>query len=126
MSATAASKELAKLVKVDRNLDNSKLMDDAKAWCEELCEIEKMELNQTGVSKEIADIFHGLSLDAHYLKNYKTGLYIGGKQYPTRAAVAVLILKAQVKQSFTVGPIYYCDENYNVLAKLEDGNIIPM
>ena len=114
------------MVKVNSDLNNSKLTAEASAWLKEICKIEKIDPNLAAVSKELQNIFHRLSLKAHYLKNYDTGLYIGGEEFPTRAAVAILILKAQMQKAFKAGPIYYCDEKYNVLARLKDGNVIPI
>jgi hypothetical protein len=129
LSATKASQQLAN--SVTRDGDRSKLDTEATSWLTELCLIEnkkcEVELEQP-VSTELNSVYHNLSttifLDLHYLPSYyQEGLYIGGRAFPTRAAIAILILKAQSEKNLMVGPIFYCDKNYQVLATLDHGNV---
>jgi hypothetical protein len=122
LSATKASQELAN--SVTRDSDRSKLDTEATSWLTELCLIENMTCEVAPVSTELNSVYHNLSLDMHHLPSYyQEGLYIGGRAFPTRAAIAILILKAQSEKNLMVGPIFYCDENYQVLATLDHGNV---
>ena len=81
---------------------------------------------EASTCRELKDIYHGLSLNKHYLPGFNSGLYIGGLPLPTRGAVAILILTAQTGGDFNVDPIYFADEQYNTQYELKGGDVFPV
>jgi hypothetical protein len=115
---------LAKLAKVDSNLENNKLTPLAKKWLEALNGGMPVDKSlEASTCRELKDIYHGLSLSPHYLRGFNNGFYIGGHPLPTRGAIAILILTAQTEKKFEVEPIYFADEQYNKQCELRGGNV---
>ena len=118
---TEATKELTKLVKSQ----NNKLSVEAKQWLDDLSGGHASAGDEQAVCKEMIQIYHQLSKDVHYIKDATPGLYIGADHFPTRAASAIHILKAQNLGTFTQ-PVYYCDVNYDPVFELLGGKVSPV
>mmetsp|Transcript_14845 Transcript_14845/g.48427 ORF Transcript_14845/g.48427 Transcript_14845/m.48427 type:complete len:261 (-) Transcript_14845:294-1076(-) len=127
VSATAATQELAKLVLEPPDLTSRKLYGDAQDWLKDLKGDSTLDTNdERNVCKLFAELFTNLSLDHHHqngLPGEDPGMYIGGKHFPVRAAVAILVLEAQKQGAFDLEPIYFCDDTYNPQFKLSGGQI---
>ena len=120
---TETTKELTKLVKSQNKLHGNKLSVEAKQWLDDLSGGPASANDEQAVCKELIQIYHHLSKDFHYIKDATPGLYIGADHFPTRAASAIHILKAQKLGTLTQ-PIYYCDVNY--VFELLGGNVTPV
>jgi len=136
VTATAATQSLAKEVVNPQNLTATKLQlyDDAQDWLKFLLgkntsdTLEKSEEQQ--VCRQLPGLYSLLSADFHQrragVSTDDPGMYIGGKPFSVRAAVAILVLEAQKREVFDIEPIYFCDDQFIPKFQLSRGVITKL
>lgn len=103
--------------------DKRELTDKAKDWLEKLVTVAKAKADGKDVVSRLSRLWSSLSIDIHTFqgKGYH-GLCVGGT-FPTNAAVALLVLKAQ-EDGKCSDVLYFTDGgDFNVTAKLEGGKV---
>mmetsp|Transcript_18054 Transcript_18054/g.72314 ORF Transcript_18054/g.72314 Transcript_18054/m.72314 type:complete len:175 (-) Transcript_18054:105-629(-) len=125
-SMTAATLMLARQLKVDGDLENSKLSDEAYEWVKQLTgqDTVSRQFNES-VCNEVKDIYHGLSMDAHF-RDGRAGWYIAGEKLPTLVAVAMMVLEAQKSDAFPtdIPPIFFCSLDGKIRFQLKGSKLL--
>jgi len=136
VTATAATQSLAKEVLNPQNLTATKLQlyDDAKGWLKLLMGKNTSDTlykdEEQRVCKQFPGLYSILSADFHQrrpgVSTDDPGMYIGGKPFSVRAAVAILVLEAQKREVFDIEPIYFCDDQFIPKFQLSRGVITKL
>jgi len=136
VTATAATKALAKKVLDPQDFTARKLQlnVDAQDWLKLLLGENTSEHvykdAEQKVCKELPGLYSTLNLDFHHhragVPTDDPGMYIGGKPFPVRAAVAILVLEAQKREVFDIEPIYFCNDQFIPEFQLSRGVIINL